>query len=84
MSQLTFVFAVLFKAKPNVSQDDIVELKQTAASLHGKIPGLVKIDVEAPHPSTAHRGQGYDMGLVALLDGPDRIASYAEHPEHQK
>ncbi|KAI5198084.1 hypothetical protein AUEXF2481DRAFT_44698 [Aureobasidium subglaciale EXF-2481] len=75
---------VLFKLKPDVSQDNVVELEETAASLHGKIPGLIKIDVEAPHPPTAHRGQGYYMGLVARLDGPDRIASYAEHMEHQK
>lgn len=34
--------------------------------------------------STAHRSQGYDMGLVAILDKAETIKVYAEHPEHLK
>lgn len=50
----------------------------------GKIPGLQKLDLNPPDPSTAHRSQGFDMGLVAILDKPETIKSYAEHPEHLK
>ena len=48
----------------------------------GKIPGLVKLEVNKPLPSTAHRGQGFDMGLVAVLEKADDVAVYAKHPAH--
>jgi hypothetical protein len=50
----------------------------------GKVPGLQRLDINHPDPSTAHRTQGYDMGLVAVLDKPETIKTYAEHPEHLK
>ena len=50
----------------------------------GKVPGLQRLDVNSPHPSTANRSMGYDMGLVAVLDKPETIKVYAEHPEHLK
>jgi hypothetical protein len=46
--------------------------------------GLQKVDVGPPHPSTAQRAQGYDMGLVAILDKPEDLAVYAAHPVHQE
>lgn len=48
----------------------------------GKIPGLQKLDVGPPHPTSSHRAQGYDMGFVAILDEPETIKVYAEHPAH--
>lgn len=48
----------------------------------GKIPGLRKLDVNTPLPSTAARGQGFNMGLVAILDKADDVKVYAEHPAH--
>ena len=70
----------------SVSDDsaDVQEFKQTAKDLVGKIPGLQRLDVGSPHVSTAHRSQGYNMGLVAILDKPETIKVYAEHPEHLK
>lgn len=37
-----------------------------------------------PLESTAHRGQGFNLGLVAILDKPETVKVYAEHPAHQK
>lgn len=48
----------------------------------GQIPGLLKLEVNKPLPSTAHRGQGFDMGLVAILEKADDVKVYAEHPVH--
>ncbi|KAE8446580.1 hypothetical protein EG329_011773 [Mollisiaceae sp. DMI_Dod_QoI] len=75
---------VLFKLKPNISPSLLSEFKATALAMVGKVPGLQRIDLGPPHPSTAHRSLGFDMGLVAVLDKPETIKIYAEHPEHQK
>ncbi len=75
---------MLFKLKPNLSSDDAGKLKKAIADMAGKVPGLIRVDVAPPHLMTAHRAQGYNMGLVALLDSPETIKTYAEHPEHQK
>ncbi len=75
---------VLFKLKPNISPSLLSEFKATASAMVGKVPGLQRIDLGPPHPSTAHRSLGCDMGLVAVLDKPETIKIYAEHPEHQK
>lgn len=32
---------------------------------------------------TASRAKGYDMGLLAILEKPDDLSVYAEHPSHQ-
>ncbi|KAH8803390.1 tannase and feruloyl esterase-domain-containing protein [Xylogone sp. PMI_703] len=75
---------VLFKLKSDVSASDIENLEQTAKNMVGKVPGLIKLDIGPPHPSTAHRAQGFNIGLVAVLDAPETIKVYAEHPEHLK
>jgi hypothetical protein len=46
--------------------------------------GLSRIDFGPPLESTAHRAQGYDLGLVAVLEKPEDVKVYAEHPSHQK
>ncbi|KAL7919627.1 hypothetical protein ACQKWADRAFT_300654 [Trichoderma austrokoningii] len=75
---------VLFKLKPNVSSSETDQLKQAIKDMEGKVPGLIRVDIEPPHISTAHRSQGYNMGLVAVLDSAETIQTYSEHPEHQK
>ncbi|OAP54579.1 hypothetical protein AYL99_11027 [Fonsecaea erecta] len=75
---------VLFKLKPNVKESEIDELKEALTGMVGKVPGLIRADIAPPHISTAHRSQGFNMGLVAVLDGPETIKTYGEHPEHQK
>jgi len=46
------------------------------------ISGLMKIDFGAPLASTASRARGYDMGLIAILEKPEDVATYAQHPAH--
>lgn len=46
--------------------------------------GLIKLDVAPPLESTASRGKGFNLGLVAVLENPEDVKVYAEHPEHQK
>ena len=44
--------------------------------------GLRSIKIGPPHPSTAHRGKGFDMAVVAVLEQAEDIKVYAEHPAH--
>jgi len=46
--------------------------------------GLLKFDCAPPLPLTAQRAKGYDLGLVAVLEKPEDVSVYAEHPAHQK
>ncbi|KAK5173514.1 uncharacterized protein LTR77_002195 [Saxophila tyrrhenica] len=46
--------------------------------------GLVKIEFGPPLESTAARAKGYNAGLIAVLEKPDDVKVYAEHPVHQK
>lgn len=34
--------------------------------------------------STAHRAQGFDMGLMTVMDKEEDVLAYAPHPAHQK
>ncbi|KAI1460016.1 hypothetical protein F4805DRAFT_417838 [Annulohypoxylon moriforme] len=47
-----------------------------------QIPGLTKVDVGPPLPVTAHRGNGFNMALVASLEKKEDVAVYATHPAH--
>lgn len=49
-----------------------------------KLQGLQKIDMGPPIPATAARAKGFDMGLIAILDKPEDLKGYAEHPAHLK
>ena len=53
-----------------------------AKAMVGQIPGLSKLEINKPLPSTAHRGQGFDMALVAILEKADDVQVYAEHRAH--
>ena len=46
--------------------------------------GLSKMSVGPPLESTASRGKGYNLAVVAILDKPETVQIYAEHPEHLK
>lgn len=44
--------------------------------------GLIKLDAAPPLPVSAMRAKGYDLGLVAVLDKPETVPVYAQHPAH--
>ena len=73
---------MLFKLKPGVTPEKLEEWKATAKGMVGKIPGLIRLDLNPPHAISASRAQGFDMGLVAILDKPETISVYAQHPAH--
>ncbi|KAK5044928.1 hypothetical protein LTR84_010300 [Exophiala bonariae] len=73
---------VLFKLKPGVTEDQLSTWTKDAKALVGQIPGLSKLEINKPLPSTAHRGQGYDMALVSILEKADDVKVYAQHPAH--
>ncbi|CZR60167.1 uncharacterized protein PAC_10063 [Phialocephala subalpina] len=75
---------ILFKLKPNINPSTLSELKMAVLDMVGKVPGLQRVDIGPPHSITAHRALGFDMALVAVLDKPETIKAYAEHPEHLK
>lgn len=60
----------------------LAALTAAAKGMVGKVPGLRKLDAKEPLPSTAHRGQGFNMGLVAILEKASDVKVYAEHPAH--
>lgn len=57
-------------------------MKAAGAAMVGQVPGLQRIDFGPPVLPT--RAQGFDLGLVAILDRTEDIKVYAEHPAHQK
>ena len=42
------------------------------------------MEVGPPLESTASRAKGFDYGLIAVLEKPEDVKVYAEHPVHQK
>jgi hypothetical protein len=44
--------------------------------------GLRSLQMGGVLPSTAHRAQGFDMGLVTVMDDEEAVLSYAQHPLH--
>ena len=79
---LTEITAVLFKLKSGVTPTQISAFTARAKGMVGQIPGLTKLEVNTPLASTANRGQGFNMGLVAILEKADDVKVYAEHPAH--
>lgn len=74
--------AVLFRLKPGVTQDQLINWVTVAESMVGKIPGLVSLKAGQPLPISVPRAKGFDMGIVAVMESPDAVASYATHPVH--
>ncbi|KAI0975089.1 hypothetical protein F4678DRAFT_457353 [Xylaria arbuscula] len=79
---MTVYHIVLFKLKPAASPEKLAEWSALGAAMVGKIPGLIKWNTNRALPATAHRAQGFDMGLVAVLEKPDDVLTYADHPAH--
>lgn len=40
------------------------------------------METNQPLPISMPRAKGFDMGLVAILEKPDDVATYATHPAH--
>lgn len=44
--------------------------------------GLVSIQSGPPLPVSIPRAQGFDMGLVAVLETAEHVVTYGIHPAH--
>jgi hypothetical protein len=73
---------VLFKLKQGVTPAQLSVWTQLAKGMVGKIPGLISMECGQPLPICLPRAQGFDMGLVAVLEKPEHVATYAVHPAH--
>jgi hypothetical protein len=73
----------LFKLKPGVAQKSIDEMRTAGNAMVGVIPGLKSFHLGPPLATTAHRAQGYDMGLITVLETEEQVLAYAKHPAHQ-
>jgi hypothetical protein len=74
--------AVLFRLKPGVTQAQLANWGTVAESMVGRIPGLISLKAGQPLPISVPRAKGFDMGLVAVMESPEAVASYATHPVH--
>ena len=45
--------------------------------------GLKHVDVGTPLAVTADQAKGYDISLVAILEKPEDVTVYAQHPAHE-
>lgn len=49
-----------------------------AKSQLGQVPGLISIEANKPLPVSVSLTKGYDMALVAVLEGPEFVEGYAK------
>ncbi|KAH8666964.1 hypothetical protein BX600DRAFT_436336 [Xylariales sp. PMI_506] len=75
---------VLFKLNPDVTEAQLAELRQAGEEMVGQIPGLKEFKMGPVLSSTAHRAQGFDMGVMTVLETEADVLAYAPHPAHQK
>ena len=45
--------------------------------------GLTKLEVGPPLESTAHRAKGFNISVMAIMEKPEDIKVYADHPVHR-
>lgn len=81
---MTVYHIVLLKLKPEVTKEQADEFVQLAKAMVGKVPGLIRLDGAPPLAITAHRSQGYGIGIVAVLEKPEDVPVYAGHSAHVK
>ena len=80
-------FTALFQAKEGATQAELDEFFAIAKSMQGQIDGILSIEgghaLGAPAVS-AKFNQGFDWVLVVMLDKPEHLSIYEQHPAHTK
>ncbi|MCI9390294.1 MAG: Dabb family protein [Lachnospiraceae bacterium] len=75
---------ILWQLKEELSQEEKKQIKdgikQGLEALQGKIPGLLKIHVQAEGLSSSNA----DVMLDSTFTDEDALKNYATHPEHVK
>ncbi|KAF3388138.1 hypothetical protein DPV78_012327 [Talaromyces pinophilus] len=67
---------------PGDTQEQLSQWRSLTKDMVGKIPGLLSVEANGPLPISVPRANGFDMGIVAVLEKPEDVASYAVHPAH--
>lgn len=62
----------------------MAEITALAKAMLGVVPGLKSLEMGPPLASTAQRAQGFNLGLLAVLESEEHLAGYATHPAHVK
>ena len=57
-------------------------MRAAGNAMLGVVPGLKSFHLGPPLASTAHRAQGFDLGLITVLDTEEQLLAYATHPSH--
>ncbi|KAL3458181.1 hypothetical protein BJX64DRAFT_292442 [Aspergillus heterothallicus] len=72
----------LFKLKPTADPKRVRRWQELASAMVGQVPGLLDLQAAPPVDFTAHMSKGFDMGVVALVDYTESLATFFTHPSH--
>lgn len=70
---------VTFTWRPGVTNDDVVAVIEGLASLPEQIPELVSYTFG---PDLGLRDGNADFAVAAVVESPEGLVAYLEHPEH--
>ena len=70
---------VLLQPKPNISEEEILDLLRRAQALQDTIPGIMAISV-GKNRSLYH--QGYTYGIIMHFVDEAHLAAHHPHPAH--
>ncbi len=70
---------VTFTWRPDVTNDDVVAVIEGLTSLQAQIPELLSYSFG---PDLGLREGNADFAVAAVLDSPESLPAYLDHPEH--
>lgn len=73
---------ILWKLNENLNENEKVKIKEMAKveleGLVGKVPGLIKMDIQTEHLPSSNA----DLMLYSELESEEALDVYKDHPEH--
>lgn len=72
---------VLFKLKPDVTEDQKEQMIEGLRSLQEKIPGILHLSAGG---NFSDRSQGYEIGLSVRFVDRQALDVYIPHPAHRE
>ena len=74
---------VLFKFKPEITEEKIKEIFAQLAELPKKIPGIIYY-ASGPNCSNQGLNKSYSDGFIMTFESIEARDAYLPHPEHKK
>ena len=71
---------VLFKLKPEATEEQKQAALEALKGLNGAVPGIVDLTVGI---NFSDRGQGFEIGLFVRFTDRAALEAYGPHPAHQ-